>query len=166
MISWTLCWTRLAFIVFDNQRVSIQPLSTPILCPSTKKLYICKYLDIFEPRLLVCASLPYIILKYGISCNLSMNLLTIFKNSLDFNPNSSLAPSWRVCSVLLSPGLLVTLNQCQWSQKCLNIFPSRTMLQFTGYVPLISTQWHHKIFSLITKTTIFIIHWTPVICEH
>ena len=70
-----------------------------------------------------------------------------------------------VCSAQVCLELLVTLNQCQWSQKCLNIFPSRTMLQFTGYVLLISTQWHHKIFSLISKTTIFIIHWTPVICE-
>lgn len=169
MISWTLCWTRLGFIVFDNQRVSIQ--RCPHLCPSTKKN--CIFVKIYiwatfyrntwsvPPCLTSSWSMEFHAISRWISSQFSkIHFL------LDFNPNSSLAPAWRVCSVLLSPGLLVTLNQCQWSQKCLNIFPSRTMLQFTGYVPLISTQWHHKIFSLITETTIFIIHWMPVICEH
>ena len=169
MISWTLCWTRLGFIVFDNQRVSIQ--RCPHLCPSTKKtVYLLKF--IFEPHFTETLGLCLLALHHPEVWNFMQSLdesphnFKKFIFLLDFNPNSSLAPAWRVCSVLLSPGLLVTLNQCQWSQKCLNIFPSRTMLQFTGYVPLISTQWHHKIFSLITETTIFIIHWMPVICEH
>ena len=167
-----ISWTRLGFIVFDNQRVSTHhtPLSTPLLCQRigmpTNKIENSFYSWTTFYRKYWSVPPYIIILMYGISCNLfewrDHNLKVIFCRM--FNPNSSLAAEWRVWSVLFCPGLLVTLNQCQWSQKCLNIFPSRTMLQFTGYVPLISTQWHHKIFSLITRTTVCIIHETIVVC--
>lgn len=160
-----ISWTRLGFIVFDNQRVSTK--RCPHLFSAQQKN---KYLKcIFELNFKETTGLCLLT-----SSSLSMEFHAISRwisqfevhFLLDFDPNSSLAAEWRVWSVLFCLGLLVTLNQCQWSRKCLNIFPSRTMLQFTGYVLLISTQWHHKIFSLITKTTIFIIHWTPVIGEH